>query len=152
MHLMNIASAILRRRILRNLVIVTVMSIALGVGPTTLADHYIKNYSCTGPCLVTAWDAGASAAGTAHCVESDEWGQEWPEAELYESAWVFYICAWDGQTYNEAEVAAMDDNEFYGEARATYWWHTCVDGYSWQRCYGDSQSGEYSDEPGCPWW
>jgi len=57
MHLMNIASAILRRRILRNLVIVTVMSIALGVGPTTLADHYIKNYSCTGPCLVTAWDA-----------------------------------------------------------------------------------------------
>ena len=150
--LTGLTKVVMTRTILKNLIVLTAMSFALVWGTDSLAGDYLKNISCDGPCMRVAWDEGVAVSGTGHCYTRDDSDDEWPSSWLYESAWVWYDCAGDGWTYNEAEVGQMDDQEIYAEARAHYWYHTCVDGYSWQRCQGDQQSGEYYDEPGCPWW
>jgi hypothetical protein len=141
------------RTILRNLIVLTAMSFALAFGPDSLAGDYLKNVTCIGPCMRTAWDDGVAVSGTGHCYFVDEAHEEWPTSDLWESAWVYYDCNEDGLTYNEAEIVQEDDQVVEASASAFYgYYYRVFTGYSFQSCSGEPSSGEYDDERGCPWW
>jgi hypothetical protein len=152
----TIATGIFSRIILRNLLLLIAFGVfLLALNSATLAEdyYYVQFLECSpGGCYQSSWDWGASVTGDAHCYLHTPEGSL-PDSQIFLQAWVWYSCDWDGWTYNQAEVDSFnDEGAVLAEARATYFWHECVDDSEWEYCDPNRGGSSNYEEPGCPIW